>query len=1497
MRRLHKGALSVLGISAITLVLVWSLQEKNVQTDREQYAEYITNHPFANRDIQLDELSNLPKFDRPDLAAEHNFLQIVDPKLGRIPTERLALAYEETKKKLSYSSTKKSQQIFNDDHNNRRIDFSPLSESSKDAGNKSRAPIANVSWAERGPNNVGGRTRALMWDPNDASGTKLWAGATSGGIWFNNDITNASSSWVNVDDFLASLSISDISYDPNTTTTFYAGTGEGYIAGNGGGGVAGAGLYKSTDGGSSWTLLSSTTGPDFRYIQKVLVSPSSSAVIIATRQSRNEGGSPGIFRSTDGGDTWTRVISGRGADLELASNGDIYASTGIGSGSGQVWRSTDDGVNWTEVTPPGGNPLWIELAVAPSQSSETSSTRIYALAQEASSRTSVTWFQRSDDGGATWTDLPIPNYRNQDCTESSSDFTRGQAFYDLIVAVQPNNADVVTMGGIDIYRSLDAGANMELVSYWTGGCDDFVHADQHEAVYRPGFPNEAVFGHDGGVSYSSDVGNPNVSNPSFDTRNNNYGVTQFYAMAARNEAGSNNLLAGAQDNGTQRFTDGNGLATSQAVGGDGAFCHIDQTDGTFQIASVQFNSVRHSSNGGASFVRLTDQNTSHGFINPTDLDNQSHILYTAASGSEYMIIRDINSASPATEEFVSVSVGTISHINADSEVNNRLYIGSRQGSIYRIDDANTSTPTVTEITGNITSTGNVSSVSIGATDDQLVATFSNFGVVSVWLTLDGGTTWTSKDETSHGLPDIPVRWSLINPNNTNEVLLATELGVWSTDNILADNPEWEPTSTNLANVRCDMLQYRESDGNVFVATFGRGVFSTDALSSTQDTTPPSIIALSPTDGSTELFLDIDLEVTFNESITLGTGNVSIIRTADNSVFEQIDASSSSLSATGAKLIINPSDLEPSTAYHINIDNGLVQDSNGNSFAGISDNTTWNIETFDGDFPPELASPIGSVRIIKNSEVVSLDVDLSGVFTDPNNDASTFTYSITSNDNPSFIGTSVSGSTLTLTALVPNQIGAAQLTLEVNSNGKTAEDVFTVTVRDRSLFDQTGDLLSGSIISMQMTDEADTLVQLADDFIVPEGEIWNISTIAALGRMSNAPTGQTNETIMQFAVQVYGDSEGAPDDSNIIFDEIVSATFVIGQTNVDLPVDINGLEAGSYWISVFAISPIETARWNWLTRVATEGEWHINDRLGFFGLDPGVWIPASSVGFSGEDVAFAIEGTLETVLAPSDLVLTSVDSYNVALTWVDNADNETGYIVERSTDPANGYTEVATLDPDSEAHTDTETLDGNTTYHYRITATGSTVNSAPATGSILMVPNPPEGLTYLENTDFFSLRWTSDPDIETYKLDISTDNFTTFYDNFEDSTLTRISSINVPFEEGGIYSVRMRAVNESGSSGNSEVLEVEIAILGVEDITSFELYPNPAQDQIFIQHSEIGGTSNEKISLTSLSGKVSRKSLTYVDDKVSIDISDLPSGIYILNIEKGGKKYQQRFIKR
>ena len=141
------------------------------------------------------------------------------------------------------------------------------------------------------------------------------------------------------------------------------------------------------------------------------------------------------------------------------------------------------------------------------------------------------------------------------------------------------------------------------------------------------------------------------------------------------------------------------------------------------------------------------------------------------------------------------------------------------------------TPTDVTASGAL-ATGTVSSIEVGASENELLVTLSNYGIKSVWYTNNGGTTWTSKDEVAYGLPDVTVRWCLMNPNNRQEVLLATELGVWATDNITATNPNWVAVNATLANTKIDMLKYRSADGLVLAATHERGLFVSDVFVAT-----------------------------------------------------------------------------------------------------------------------------------------------------------------------------------------------------------------------------------------------------------------------------------------------------------------------------------------------------------------------------------------------------------------------------------------------------------------------------------------------------------------------------------------------------------------------------------------------------------------------------------------------------------------------------------------
>ncbi|MEP0984984.1 T9SS type A sorting domain-containing protein [Ekhidna sp.] len=769
-----KKILSNLSVLALALLPLTYLFQK--ESPREDWKAYLKSHPYSqNSNLSVSDLEKLPKRDRPDLAMQQNFLMTVDPKTGEVPVDRLVKAFEKQKSFRAQYDV-----------------------------------ISNVTWVEKGPNNIGGRTRALMWDPNDSNNEKLWAAGVAGGIWFNNDITDINSSWQNVDDFMANLAITTLAYDPTNTQIFYAGTGEGFFNGDA---VRGAGIFKSTDGGSNWALISDTETSDFNYVQKVVVA-GTGTILAATRT--------GIFRSTDG-ENFSSVSAGDFGDLELASNGDVYAGSLF---SGDVLRSTDDGVSWSTITPSGTSSSRIELAVAPSASDATETTVLYAVGEQSSN---VGFLKKSTDGGANWSDITIPNYRSQDCSESSSDFTRGQAWYDLILAVKPTDENVLLAGGINVSKSADGGATMSEVSYWTfpgNSCDTYVHADIHNILFRPGNPDEAVIGSDGGVSYSSNVGSSN--DPTFSERNKDYNVTQFYSVAAQNTIDVNYFLAGAQDNGTQQFTDAGGLSTVDIFGGDGAFCFIDQDNNNLQISSYVYNVYGLHNASGTQVATLANDQNSGRFINPADYDNFTNILYSAGNSNELKRISGIAST-PNSQETISISINseTISAIRADANLENRIFIGTGSGGIYRIDDAH-DTPTVTEITSNVSTGGYISSIDIGSSDDELIVTFSNYGVTSVWYTDDGGANWSNKDNDG-SLPDMPVRWALFNPNNSQEVLLATELGVWSTSDITATNPGWGQSSDNLANVRCDMLQHRTSDNLVVVATHGRGIFTSNVF--------------------------------------------------------------------------------------------------------------------------------------------------------------------------------------------------------------------------------------------------------------------------------------------------------------------------------------------------------------------------------------------------------------------------------------------------------------------------------------------------------------------------------------------------------------------------------------------------------------------------------------------------------------------------------------------
>lgn len=712
--------------------------------------------------------------DDPRARMEAEMVPVRDPATGKIPLERLVQAREEIKKRLNRSIA-----------------------------------VSGISWNERGPNNIGGRTRALMFDPNDATAKKVWAGGVGGGLWYNTDITSAASVWQKVDDFWANLAISCIASDPANTQNFYVGTGEGWFNGDA---QQGAGIWKSSNGGINWTQLASTaSNTDFNYVQKIIVN--STGVVFAATQG-------GVYKSTDGGTTWTITlkpttitpalspVNNFAADLEIGTDGIIYASFGrVFSQGSRIFKTADVGANWTQITSDAAQ-YRTEIALAPSTSGNTQV--IYAITQSSSYTTA--WLRKSVDAGATWTDA----------TPSSS-LTGNQAWYDLILAVKPNDPNIVIGAGNVIGRTTN-GSTWTTRAYY----GENLHPDHHTIIFRPGFPNEIINGNDGGVYYSTDYGNAATVTPTFNLRNNEFNVTQYYGAAMKNIAGDGYILAGAQDNGTHKIT--SSLNTvgggTQVSGGDGMLCFIDQDQPDYQITSYQ-NGIYNFYNAATNSLTSLGTNGTQ-FIGPSDYNSNQNILYAEKSSTSLNQVAGIGGATSLTT-ISHISLGGTSLIRCGL-TNNTVYVGGRNGNIIKIINAGNigGTQIVTTIATGFS--GVVSCVEIGATENELLVIRSNYGIKSVHYTTDGGTTWISKDEVGYGLPDIPIRFALFNPNNRKQVLLATELGVFSTSDITLTNPGWEPTNAALANVSCYMLRYRTSDGTIAVATHGRGVYTTNFCS-------------------------------------------------------------------------------------------------------------------------------------------------------------------------------------------------------------------------------------------------------------------------------------------------------------------------------------------------------------------------------------------------------------------------------------------------------------------------------------------------------------------------------------------------------------------------------------------------------------------------------------------------------------------------------------------
>jgi hypothetical protein len=673
------------------------------------------------------------------------------------------------------------------------------------------AGLQPARWESIGPSNIGGRVRAIAFDPRNPR--RILAGTASGGLWISED---GSATWRANHDFLPNLSVTTIAFDPARGAIAYLGTGEASAA------LVGVGAFKSSDGGETWQLLAATNAdanPDWRFVNRIAVHPGQPAVVLAavTHDNRRTGA---IYRSSDGGTAWTRVSTFKALDIAFEPGNPDNVVAGLDDGT--IGYSRDAGVTWTRSAPliarPSGgadkDTARAEIAFARSE-------RGVVYASVDNERGEV-W--RSNDSGATWTRLANPRH------------LAGQGDYDNAIWVDPLDANHVIVGGLDLYQSFDAGASFVRVSDWTL-TPESPHADHHAIVSPPDYSaaNPTLFnGNDGGIYRAANARAVTDVGVGWTNANNGLAVTQFYSGAGRASAGGK-VIGGTQDNGSLVL---NGGAWRTWRGADGGYVAVDPTSDQLLYGEIYYLAIFRSVNGGgfAQYIcnGITEAykpdsgnpacgpNTTQkaNFIAPFILDpnNPNRLLGGAAS---LWVSDNVRAATPAWRAIKPPSPIADNNINAvavHEGDGNAIWVGYNNGEVHRSPDALAATPTWTRVGQGVLPARRVNRITIDRDrPGRVIVSFTGFVAHNVWQTLDGGATWSS---ITGNLPNAPVFDVKRHPANPNWLYAATSVGVFTSE---SGGGTWSTTNEGPANIRVRELFWID-DATLGAATYGRGMF-------------------------------------------------------------------------------------------------------------------------------------------------------------------------------------------------------------------------------------------------------------------------------------------------------------------------------------------------------------------------------------------------------------------------------------------------------------------------------------------------------------------------------------------------------------------------------------------------------------------------------------------------------------------------------------------------
>lgn len=674
---------------------------------------------------------------------------------------------------------------------------------------KARKRSNELPWEPAGATNIGGRITSLAVDPTRFD--TFYIGTATGGVF---KTTNGGQQWDPIFDNIPSLSIGAMVMEPGDPQTIYVGTGE---ANGGGGSVSygGKGIYRTENGGTTWTHLGLERS---FHIGRIVIDPQNTQNIFVAVVGELFGTNPerGVYRSQDGGNNWERVffISEKTGCIDIVMDpqtpSTLYAAMwerergpsfrDYGGEECGIWRSTDGGDTWTEMTQgvPNNRADVGRIGLAISASNPETLYAIYA-----DNIGFIDGIYRSNDGGDNWFQT----------SQSHGQIYSSFGWWFGNIRVDPNDPDVAYALGLNVYRTTNGG---NLWSFRSGS----MHVDQHALFVHPQNSQWLLVGNDGGAYVSTNGGASYEKLP-------NLPITQFYTCEIDFQ-NPERLYGGTQDNGTNRTLTGAVDDWEFIYGGDGFYTLVDPTNNQFVYAESQFGGLGRSTDGGNTFTSARNGISSgdrNNWSSPLEMSPQnSEVLYFGTNrvyrsgnraASWQVISDDLSNGAGAG----NVVFGTVTSISASPLDDSLLYAGTDDGNVWQTSNGGGDWQLISQalpvrwVTRVVAAPDDV---------DKVYVTFSGFRegerLSHVYRSLDRGLNWES---ISGNLPEAPVNDLVVDPDFPNRIFVASDVGVFR---IEVEGGAWEAVGTGLPPVAVTDLKFHQPTRSLVAGTYGRSMY-------------------------------------------------------------------------------------------------------------------------------------------------------------------------------------------------------------------------------------------------------------------------------------------------------------------------------------------------------------------------------------------------------------------------------------------------------------------------------------------------------------------------------------------------------------------------------------------------------------------------------------------------------------------------------------------------